>query len=353
MDFQLNGKNYSSDDVLKLDPGGFPEFEQKVFAIIREWLSGQNTFVFQTSGSTGKPKAARFSRKQISASVKRTANAFELEKGNVVLCCLNPQFVAGYMMIIRAIELGLHLLIQEPSGNPLKALGHTRIDFVAMTPNQVRQSIIASKERFQQIGKVLIGGADISPILESSLQQLKVRAFHSYAMTETLTHVALRDITNAARAYRALEGVRFGQREDGCLIVNDEMLGIHQLQTNDVVDLIDPWTFKWKGRIDHVINTGGVKVHVEELEGMIEEILQLEGLDWPFCVLAKPDDTLTNQLVLILENKNWNFDRERILSLLKSGLPRYHDPKQIIIVRDLLKTPTGKIDRAANSKAYL
>ena len=45
------------------------------------------------------------------------------------------------------------------------------------------------------------------------------------------------------------------------------------LHTNDRVVLQPDGSFLWLGRVDNVINSGGVKVQVEKVERVLEEVL--------------------------------------------------------------------------------
>jgi O-succinylbenzoic acid--CoA ligase len=96
-----------------------------------KWLSGERRFAFNTSGSTGTPKKVHFTREQIAASAQRSIEFFELQPGDTILCCLNTQFVAGFMMLIRGIIGGLKLIIVDPVANPLKHIHEQSIAFVA------------------------------------------------------------------------------------------------------------------------------------------------------------------------------------------------------------------------------
>lgn len=353
--FILNGKRIQFHEVLENESNRLKltPYEVKVISIIKDWNSGKDHFTFQTSGSTGKPKTLNFTREQILQSARRTNNTFKLSPGQTVLCCLSVGFVAGFMMIIRALEGNLSLIIEEPSSYPLNAFEDLFIDFVAMTPNQVRYSLDSNIDKFNHLGKLLIGGAGIHPELENKLRNLPCEVFHSYAMTETLTHVALRNISEKQKNYQALPGITFEVDGNDCLKVNDLMLQIYNLQTNDIVRLEGDRSLKWIGRQDLVINTGGIKVQIESLEIDIQRVLSKNAIKVPFCVAAQPDAILSNRIVLLIEAEEETFEEEELSQLLKSKLPKYYDPKLILKVPEIFYTSTGKINRIKNSEAYL
>jgi o-succinylbenzoate---CoA ligase len=174
-------------------------------------------------------------------------------------------------------------------------------------------------------------------------------------MTETLTHVALRRVGHdeSQDIYHAWPGVTFEMDDRDCLIIHDEILGIGQLITNDLVELLNSKSFIWKGRLDNVINSGGIKIQVDQLETDIKEVLMAIGTDLPFCVAAVPDEKLTNKLVLLIENRDIAMDLDKLLKILKTSLPPFHAPKEIVSVPKLLQTKSGKIDRLKNTSEYI
>ncbi len=354
-EFKLNRRDYKFAELLslKLDKDQLSPFEYGTLRSIQDWQSAKDSFVFKTSGSTGKPKQIKFSREQIRKSAQRTIDTFHLQPGQAVLCCLNTSFVAGFMMLIRAIEGNLKLTIQEPSSNPLAFIGDHKIDFVAMTPNQLKGSLDENPEKIHQIGKLLLGGAGLHPVLENRIRSMQVEAYHGYAMTETLTHVAVRNISKSETEYRALNGVVFRLNKKGCLVINDEWLGIQDLETNDLVDLVDDRTFIWIGRNDHVVNSGGIKIQLEELENNMDKILHELDLDIAYCLVPQPDIILSNRLVLLIEDSGIEISVDQILNKLKADLPKYHAPREIIMVPELFHTRTGKIDRRKNIEVYI
>lgn len=355
--FILNGKQIQVKSVLEdaLQLKDFSSFEIDALNVIRDWLTGKEKFSISTSGSTGKSKDITFHRKQIELSAMRTIKAFSLWPGDTMLACLHPKHVAGFMMLVRAMVGDLNLIIQTPSSNPLSNIDlGQRIDFLALTPYQVENAWKNSADKFDQISKVLIGGAGLDHELEEVLQQTKAQIFHSYAMTETLTHVALRQVNGKGRAsfFRALEGVSFSIDDRSCLVVDDKLLGIRNLITKDIVDLKSSGTMIWKGRADNVINSGGIKINIDELEVSLKKVFSQRGIENQYCLVGKPDKILGERMILLVEGKMRVLSNENLLLLLRDTLPKYHSPKMIVSVPEIIKTTNGKIDRIKNAEVY-
>jgi O-succinylbenzoic acid--CoA ligase len=108
-----------------------------------------------------------------------------------------------------------------------------------------------------------------------------------------------------------------------------------------VVEFEGPHEFRFIGRYDNVINSGGIKLHPEKIEKKLEELLA-----HPYYIHSKPDDVLGQRLVLVIESQPYN---ETTLTLLKSSLKdvldKYEVPKEIEFRPVFERTANGKIVR--------
>jgi len=306
---------------------------QKVVQIVEDFNSKQS-FTLQSSGSTGSPKELHFTRAQLIKSAKRTLEFFKLNSKSIIWLALNPEYVAGYMMVIRAIEANCSLVISqssEPFSDALK--GVKSIDFVSLVPLQVKSILKNEPELFDRIKNVLIGGAAIDPKLENGLlnANTKCRFYHSYATTETLTHVALRKL--GSPWFEAIGNNSFEQNSDSCLVIGSEIAG--RLETTDIVELASSRKFKWLGRKDFIINSGGIKIQPEKLESILSDFLKEKYGIAQFIISSIPDEKLGEKCILVLKETN-NLDQNKLLSDLKEISPEYWNPKKIL---DIGKRP--------------
>jgi O-succinylbenzoic acid--CoA ligase len=83
-----------------------------------EWLNGKVDFILQTSGSTGTPKKISVTRDQLKASATLSTSYLGLKKEFTALVCLDTKYVAGIMMLVRSLEVGMNMYVVEPSANP-------------------------------------------------------------------------------------------------------------------------------------------------------------------------------------------------------------------------------------------
>ncbi|MGD9930861.1 MAG: AMP-binding protein [Mangrovibacterium sp.] len=312
---------------------------------LHEWYNDRDFIEARTSGSTGEPKAIRLKKEFVAASALRTIQFFNLQEGDRVLHCLPCRFIAGKLMVVRALIGKLDLYVVDPSTNfdilrhPEYILGTAPFKFAAMVINQVEKCLEFGISNLQFL---LIGGSSIPSILEEKLQTVHTRCYSSYAMTETATHIALRQLNGKGKDkwYRCLKGIRVGLDERGCVRITMPGLENGFLQTNDLGELMDAQTFRILGRADNRIISGGLKFSPEELEQKLEG-----AIDLPFYISSKPHDKLGQQLVLVVEGT----EREDIILQLKTAcenqLSRYEQPREIIFVDQLPRTENGKLKR--------
>ncbi|MCD8540743.1 MAG: O-succinylbenzoic acid--CoA ligase, partial [Leadbetterella sp.] len=183
---------------------------------------------------------------------------------------------------------------------------------------------------------ILVGGGPVAEETRQKIQELQLPVFETYGMTETISHIALKDLRTGDPFFTALPGVSLDTDEQACLKIKSPSTLDQWVSTHDVVERISEGKFILKGRRDNIINSGAVKIQAEEVERAIAQAFP--GLPDFFCY-GLPDDILGQRLVLVIEGDGPEPD----LSLL--DLPRYHVPKAVIRVKQFVKTPSGKTDK--------
>jgi o-succinylbenzoate---CoA ligase len=332
-------------------PNPTSEYEKKIIDFCQNWQSGQEEFIIKTSGSTGEPKPIILTRNQMIASAKLTGETFGLKAGDSALVCLNVEYIAGMMMLVRGMALGLNLTIIEPSGNPFQHFENPVFDFFAFVPLQL-ENLLENNEKVESLNQakaIIVGGAAVNEALEQKIQQLSVPVYCTYGMTETVSHIAIRRLNgeNKSGNFHVLEGVKIGIDDRNCLNIISESSNNELVQTNDIVEIISEKVFKLIGRFDNIINSGGVKIQLEKVEKAIEKEIQIFNPKRYFTY-GIPDEKLGQKLVLVVETDISDVNlKEIFLSKIKLILPKYEIPKEIIFIKSFQETPTGKIDKKA------
>jgi o-succinylbenzoate---CoA ligase len=351
----INDREILLNDIFTFRASPQSEFEQSSFNFINRWYSEEQEFLLQTSGSTGQPKNIPIKRWQMVASAAATAQALALRENDTALICLDPKYIAGQMMFVRSFNTGMRIIATDPTSNPLLALAEkTKIDFTAMVPFQLYQVLKSPvKQRLNSIRTVIIGGAAVSSEIIQQLNEFSCSFLATYGMTETISHIALQLLNGPEKSdfFTALPGVQLESDERGCLKVEVPYLN-HPLNTNDLVNLVSSNQFEWLGRIDNIINSGGVKVSPERIERKLEYLKAAISLHARLVVCSRDHPGLGEEIICVLEKKGVD---KGTSDLLIQNFPKYLDrfevPKAIYCVFPFPETKTGKIDRTALKNA--
>ena len=307
-----------------------------------DFLSSSPLIEVKTSGSTGTPKRMLVEKSRMRASARMTCDFLNLKEGDTALLCMPLDYIAGKMMVVRAIERGLKIINIPPSGHPFAdiALQQTPPTFAAIVPLQLYNTLLVEKEKetLAKTKHVIVGGGAISEEVEKQIRTFPNAIWSTYGMTETLSHIAMRRLSgkDASEWYTPMPGVSLSQDKDGCLIINAPALNPETLITNDIVVLRQDGTFRIIGRRDNVICSGGLKLQIEEIE---RELLPL--LSSPFMITKKKDAKFGEIVVLLTEGSE-----EQAKSELCNMNNKFSKPKLIIHIDELPLTETGKPARA-------
>ncbi len=337
--FKLNGQNFNAFDLYEfakeLEKTG-EHFEIQIGKFLMQWLDETDSVLVKTSGSSGTPKEIQLSKQQMINSAKATGIFFKLPEKTTALLCLPANYIAGKMMLIRAMVLGWNLHVVAPQKDAITQYDN-KYDFVAMVPYQVHHSL----KSLDKIRKLIIGGGAISDKLTKELQDVNTEVFATYGMTETITHIAVRRINGLAKSneYTALPNVKFSLDERACLVIKAPDVSKEKVVTNDMVQLNSPTTFEYLGRIDNVIISGGIKLFPEQMEIKLSPFMNL-----PFIVASEKDETLGERVVLILESESGDVPLN--ISEVFQNLSSYERPKKIYTFSKFPITETGKIKRS-------
>lgn len=324
---------------------GTDSFYAEVAEFLAEWFNDDDRLTVHTSGSTGAPKPLRVEKHRMMNSAMLTVDFLGLRHGDSAMLCMPLKYIAGKMVVVRSLVAGLNLLPVTPCGHPMQAIGEIPV-FSAMIPMQVFNSLQTDEERkrLMDVRHLIIGGGAIDEALGKALKSFPHAVWSTYGMTETLSHIALRRLNGkeASEWYTPFSNVDVRLTPDHTLAIHAPLVNPELLITNDIVEFNARGQFRILGRKDNTVNTGGVKVQIEQVEASLRPLLPC-----PFMVTSAPDAKFGERIVLLVEN--FAPDSPAIRQAVET-LPAYWRPKQTVCITRLPQTGTGKPDRATAKK---
>ncbi|TWO32978.1 AMP-binding protein [Seonamhaeicola sediminis] len=341
--FKLNNYHYNYEDLMEVAYSFTKEgepYQVELGLFLLDWLDREDFVEVQTSGSTGKPKKIKIKKQAMVNSAIVTGDFFNLTPGKKILNCLPSNFIAGKMMIVRAVILGLELDIVKPSANPRIDLVKD-YDFCAFTPLQLKNFA----KYLKSLKTAIVGGGRVSNSIKEMIQDKKTQIYETFGMTETISHIAVRKLNNftgddSEKYFQTLPGVTVSKDERDCLVIEAPHLTDEKLVTNDIVEVYSNTTFDWLGRYDNVINSGGIKLYPEQIEQKLRGKIKGE-----FFVSSLPDDELGEKLVLLIEGEENSLNKA-----IFETLNKYEVPKNIYYLPKFAETLSGKIHRQKTLK---
>lgn len=309
---------------------------------LAEWNNGSGRMLVHTSGSTGAPKALWVEKRRMEASARMTCDFLGLREGDRALLCLPLDYIAGKMMVVRALVRRMELVSVEPSGHPLSSLLYNNLSFAAMVPLQVWNTLQEPEERERLMGirHLIIGGGPVDEALAEALKDFPNGVWSTYGMTETLSHVALRRLSGAGSSewYTPFDGVGVSLNAEGCLVIDAPHVCDGPLTTNDIGELQTSGgktVFRILGRKDNVICSGGIKIQAEEVERLLGRHLSAD-----FVITKCRDEKFGECVVMLTEG-----DVEECRRVCRERLPKHWQPRHFLHVESIPKTETGKPSR--------
>ncbi|WP_372937122.1 AMP-binding protein [Seonamhaeicola sp.] len=336
--FKLERHHYSYDDLMEVAYSYVKEgepYQEELGNFLLDWLDNKDYVVVNTSGSTGKPKKLKIKKQAMVNSAIATGDFFNLSPGKKVLNCLPSNFIAGKMMIVRAIILGLELDMVRPSVSPRIDL-HKDYDFCAFTPMQLKNFA----KHLKSLKTAIVGGGRVSDHIKALVQDKKTQVYETFGMTETVSHIAVRKLNNftgepTEKYFKTLPGVTVSKDDRNCLVIEAPNLTSEKVVTNDIVEIYSDTTFNWLGRYDNVIISGGINLYPEQIEMKLRGKIKEE-----FFIGSLHDDTLGDKLIMVIEGEEKTIDKS-----IFNVLDKYEVPKEVYYLPEFAKTLSGKIHR--------
>ncbi|QPK83491.1 o-succinylbenzoate--CoA ligase [Corynebacterium qintianiae] len=324
---------------------------------VGEPIGGDIALVVSTSGSTGTPKGAQLTAANLISSAD-AAHQFLGGAGQWLLA-MPASYIAGLQVLVRSLVAGV-----EPEFVDLSR-GFVVADFAArarsiaatgdrcytsLTPMQLAKatSTLEGIDALRLFSAVLVGGAATNPALLASVQKLRINVVTTYGSSETSGGCVYNGLPIAGAKVRIADGrIHLG----GPMIAHgyrnfpghEAFAEPGWFATSDAGSLIDAH-LNVSGRLDNVIDSGGLKLHPEVLENFM---LRIGGVV-SACVVGVADDRLGQRICAAYTGSAPLPD---VMDAFED-LPRWQVPKEVKVVPALPMLGPGKVDRAAVTELF-
>lgn len=245
--------------------------------------------IVETSGSTGVPKKISLSREALLASAHAASFALDAtENSSQWLLALPTNYIAGANVLIRSVLAGTQPVIMNMSV-PFTAeafarsASHMRAEkrFTSLVPTQLGRLALAAEhdefvlEQLKRFDAILVGGQAADYQLIGRLEELGVKIIVTYGMTETCGGCIYNGIPIGDTEVR-LVGERIAIKNSMLANVDLDENGFFITQDAGLID--DEGHLAVLGRLDRVINSGGIKISLDRVEQLAIRVNGVEDL---------------------------------------------------------------------------
>jgi O-succinylbenzoic acid--CoA ligase len=356
MHFWLGPDRISGTDLTKLrELSSTHAFLVPIIRFLEFWHSGETSWQARTSGSTSDPKPVSIRRNQMLASARTTLQFFQWDSTrHGLVLALDARPVGGFMVLVRALLADLDVLLLEPSLQPIPEGGFPEGKewFISMVPAQLAHflALPEAAEVSRKLTGILLGGAPLPAEVEKKLPRLACPVYQGYGMTETVSHIALRrNWPEPENDYLLLPGLEIDFSKEGTLCIRGEVTDGEWIRTRDQVEPTSKNRFRFLGREDLAINSGGLKVFPGQVLDLLKEKNAMTAADLE--VLALPHPELGEEIVLVVFGDPEEETQTRESAFWTQLLAHTHDPekrrifpRKVFSLSARLFTTSGKTD---------
>lgn len=340
--------------------------------------------ILLSSGTTGEPKGVVHLNRTLFAASRVCAPVYgPTEPGDSIVIVMAPSFAAWVIIGLPNIAARTRVVFGrgfDPEGF-LETLVRERITMAPLVPTMWRMVLAAGPERFDlaALKSLTFSGEPGTPDLVAALADRicpDVRTAYLSSEGNTASAIAAGPATllaagKAASAGRPVPGADLRivdpaggiddllpTGETGEIVIRSPSLASHYWKdpARTAEKFVDGW---WRsgdlgrldedgdlfvvGRTDNVINTGGIKVHAEEVEAALNRHPAVAMA----AVIGAPDETWGQRIEAHVVLSEPGLGEADLLAFCagEAGLARMKLPKRIVVVDALPTGPTGKLYR--------
>ncbi len=325
-----------------------------------------------TSGSEKEPKAVQLTHRNIWSNIQGVTQLFEFTSEDIFLCTLPYFHVFGLTVHLwLPLYFGMTLVTYA---NPLdfkvvcRIAREEKVTFLVGTPAFLWGYVNKSEKGDFDTVRIALSGADKCPeaLRQAYLEKHQLTLYEGYGTTETSPVISANvpDFNRPGSVGRPLPNVKVrmenyetgeecGVGEIGKILVKGEnvMKGYfddfeqtslsirHGWYDTGDMGYMDEDGFLWHvGRLRRFVKIGGEMVSLIRVEDVLERLLPAEV---QCCVVEIPDPLRGARIVAAVTQQ---IDEKKILKEMANHLPNIALPKQFVVLPELPKMGSGKID---------
>jgi o-succinylbenzoate---CoA ligase len=301
-----------------------------------------------TSGSTASPKYVKLSYDSIVASIEGTINFFNLRMSDNFVQSLPLYHIGGAMIALRSYYLNAKLII--PKEYDLKSL--TKIsgkNILSLTPGML--DYLINEDIVVNAKLIIVSGATTS--VEQFKRFFELPVSYCYGMTETCSHISASEIRpsynhcgkplpHSTIIIDESSKINISGKTLFSSYLDDEVSRDNNLPfvTYDLGKIDQNGNLIILGRVDEIINSGGIKIDLNKIKNLVLAIPEVTDA----VAIGILDVRWGERPVLFIETSNQN-----IIDLVKQHLiqycSKYEYPDKIICLPKFPKSSLGKILR--------
>lgn len=332
-----------------VDPSWPESWKRKLASVASAHMGKPPAVLVPTSGTTGLPKYCIHTLDTLRSAAKGYAGRFGRRGIIHAVNVLPHHHVGGLMPYFRCLECG---------GEVCDAAGYRRPESLLAAPFPLGQASISlvptqllrmlqdpqSVRVLRSFGLILVGGAACPTALLETARQHGLRLCPCYGSTETAAMISALDpedfLDGCTGVGTSLPHARIQIGDEQRIRVFSASIALACLPeqenfsrepflTGDLGTIDENGRLHILGRADRVINTGGEKVHPEQVEAAAMSTGRLLGAR---CLGVPDPDWGQRVEIEVIPEAGVRFDADLLLKELKERLPSYAIPKAVQVL---------------------
>ncbi len=346
--------------------------------------------ILYTSGSTGSPKGVVLSHRNVVAGAESVNAYLPNTYEDVILAALPFSFDAGLSQLTTGFLVGAHVVLLNylrPVDVPRLCARHGVTALTCVPPLWIQIAEVTWPDEARASLRYFANtGGRMPRTTLDALRALFPQAspFLMYGLTESFRSTYLdpaeidrrpdsigRAIPNAEIVVVGADGRPCGPGETGELVHRGALVSLGYwndpertavrfrpapgsldgqtitemaVWSGDLVRLDDEGYLYFVGRNDEMIKTSGYRVSPTE----IEEAAYATGVVRDAVAFGIPDDVLGHRILLVVSPNGAAGDPvAEVLARMRTLVPLYMVPSQVVVRDELPRSPNGKFDRTA------